>query len=115
MLSLLYFLHMIGPLLFGLVFGSLTCYIGWRMASIRSYARVLDAIEKQPASGDWFSRYFLGYAFPWQRSMHRAMFRGLGDGLISGFFRLAGVFFILVGIAAYVGFAFIAYSIQTGA
>lgn len=106
---------MIAQLLFGLVFGGLTFYIGWRMVSIRSYRQALEAYEKNPAAADWFVKYFLGYVFPMQRAMHRSMMNGMGDGVVSGFFRLSGVFFMLVGVAALAGFVFLAYMTQTGA
>lgn len=105
---------MIAPLLFGFVFGGVCIYIGTRMFRIRSYKQALEACEKNPAASDWFVKYYLGYAFSAQRAMHRAMMNTLGDGFISGFFRLAGLFFTLVGVFAIAGFVFLAYTQAMG-
>ena len=105
---------MIPQLLFFVAFACLSAYIGVRMFRITSYAKAIESYEKNPAGADWFVKYFLGYAFGMQRSMQKSMIHGIGDGLVSGFYRLAGIFFILVGVAAVVG-GFALFSVMQSA
>lgn len=71
--------------------------IGRRLFAIPSYKAHIAAYRKNPEKFDWFDKYFLGFRFFNAKLMEWTV-NALGDKLISWWYRLSGIMFIIFAI-----------------
>lgn len=86
------------PLYF--LFGLLVFKVGRAMLNIHDVKQAIEDYEKSPESAGWIKRYFFGWIFPFQRKLMKSMANGPFKTLFHLWFKMGGIFFILMSFLA---------------
>lgn len=78
--------------------------IGRKLLSIQSLSARLDAYKKDPKNASWFEKYFLGWKL-WNTWTTEQSIKMIGDRFLTAWYRVCGVFFIILSIGGIVGLA----------
>ncbi len=71
---------------------------GLQMVKARSFAKLLDEYEQNPKSRTLVQRWFFGWQFRLQRQITRASIRALSNTFVTLFYRIAGLFFLILSV-----------------
>ena len=86
-----------------LIFGIVVFGLGRRLTKIKSLAKLIADFENNPKK-NWFDAWFIGLFVPGQKTiLKNSVKTPTTDKFVSGFFRLSGWFFVLLGVFGIVG------------
>lgn len=91
----------------GLILTPLLYSMGRELVRMESINAALDEFEAAPEDASFTRNWIFGWRFSSQRRVLRGAANALGERLVSGFFRLAGAFFLLVMVALWMAFFFL--------
>lgn len=90
------------------VFSLLLLRVGWLLISIPSIKDRLDRYLTHTESSSWFDRWFLRFRYSTHRKMLVNAIQNYGDKRITGLYKLAGGFFLSIGIIGMLGLVLLA-------
>ena len=83
-------------------FSTFLILVGKRLIHIKSVSKHIAAYRKNPNKFDWFDRYFLGFTF-WNAKPLEWFIKISGDKLLSIWWRMSGMIFIIFAISFLIG------------
>lgn len=83
--------------LFQLLFAAFLGYFGWNLFRMQSLKKTLDEYRAHPERASFFVKYLLGFALM-NVAMTEWSIKAFGDRLLTGWYRIAGLFFLSVSI-----------------
>ena len=72
------------------------------LISMKSVKASLEAFEQNPAQASFTDKWILGWQLGLQRKVTRWSYNVFGDRFISAYYRLAGVFFLLMLVVIWI-------------
>ena len=79
-----------------LILSPLLFATGRVLISMKSVKASLEAYEQDPKQASFTDKWILGWQVGLQRTVTRLSYNTLGDRFISAYYRLAGVFFLVM-------------------
>ena len=80
---------------FAFAFAWLVFKIGQAMFKITSVKAAIEHFEVNPSNGSAIEKYFYGWIFPINRRIMKSLSAGSGDKLITAWYKISGVIFML--------------------
>jgi hypothetical protein len=85
-----------------LILSPLLFATGRVLISMKSVKASLEAFEQNPAQASFTDKWILGWQVGLQRTVTRWSYNTLGDRFISAYYRLAGVFFLVMLVVIWI-------------